>query len=203
MNFLKSYDYMDPMLILIQIPHLLYLKGILFESCGCLLLVCRDDIGFSEFTIYEMMKGYSVWTVRYHVDTDNFMTSLFEGWSIRSTVWSIILGKREEGSFLVINLSGKVVQYSLISKTLHEIYDCRSNQLDDNHDDDELLQHRVLIGEMEALGARGVAIDYLDCLKQTRAGETNKLAALTKVLVETQASIHEKEGHVTKMDLND
>ncbi|GJZ83554.1 hypothetical protein Tco_0648727 [Tanacetum coccineum] len=39
-----------------------------------------------------------------------------------------------------------VVQYNLISKTLHEIYDCGSNQLLDNHDDnddaddDELLQ---------------------------------------------------------------
>ncbi|GJV55958.1 hypothetical protein Tco_1456963 [Tanacetum coccineum] len=48
-------------------------------------------------------------------------------------------------SFLVIKLSGKVVQYNLISKTLHEIYDCGSNQLDDNDDDnddddDELLQ---------------------------------------------------------------
>ncbi|GJX95081.1 hypothetical protein Tco_0349667, partial [Tanacetum coccineum] len=50
--------------------------------------------------------------------------------------------------FLVIKLSGKVVQYNLISKTLHEIYDCGSNQVDDNHDDnddaddddDELLQ---------------------------------------------------------------
>ncbi|GKD30789.1 hypothetical protein Tco_1241567 [Tanacetum coccineum] len=39
-------------------------------------------------------------------------------------------------------------------------------------------KRRVLIGEMEALRARGV-------------------------LVETQAGIHEKEGHVAKMDLND
>ncbi|GKF18554.1 hypothetical protein Tco_0063472, partial [Tanacetum coccineum] len=64
--------------------------------------------------------------VRYRVDTDDFMTSLLEGWSIRSTVWSIVLGEREEDSFLVINLSGKVVKYNLIS-----------NQLDDNHDDDD------------------------------------------------------------------
>ncbi|GJW81198.1 hypothetical protein Tco_0145173 [Tanacetum coccineum] len=58
-------------------------------------------------------------------------------WPIRSTVRSIILGEREQDSFLVINLSGKVIQYNLISKTLHEIYDCGSNQLDDNHDDDD------------------------------------------------------------------
>ncbi|GJU64273.1 DNA-directed DNA polymerase [Tanacetum coccineum] len=65
------------------------------------------DFGSSEFTIYEMMIGCSMWTVR------------------------------EQDSFLVINLSGKVVQYNLFSKTLHEIYDCGSNQLDDNHDDND------------------------------------------------------------------
>ncbi|GJR02186.1 hypothetical protein Tco_0525170 [Tanacetum coccineum] len=83
----------------------------------------------------------SNWSL-YRVDTDNFMTLLPEGWSIRSTVWLIVLGKREEDSLLVINLFGKVVQYNLISKTLHDIFDYGSNQLDDNHndDDDELLQ---------------------------------------------------------------
>ncbi|GJX06690.1 hypothetical protein Tco_0194622 [Tanacetum coccineum] len=79
MNFLESYGYMDLILILIQIPHLLHLEGKLFELRGCLLLVCRDDIGSIEFTIYELMIGCSVWTVRYTVDTDDFMTPLPEG----------------------------------------------------------------------------------------------------------------------------
>ncbi|GKD24919.1 hypothetical protein Tco_1231133 [Tanacetum coccineum] len=144
MTFLKSYGYMDPMQILIQMSHLLHLEGKLFEWRGSLFLVCLDDFGSREFTIYEMTIGCSVWMVRYRVHTDDFMTPLPEGWSIRSNVWSIVLGEREQDSFLVIKLSGKVVQYNLISKTLHEIYDCGSNQLDDNHDDndddDELLQ---------------------------------------------------------------
>nr|GEW77534.1 hypothetical protein [Tanacetum cinerariifolium] len=141
MNFLKSYGYMDPILILIQIPHLLHLERKLFESRGCLLLVSRDDISSSEFTIYEMMIGCSVWIVMYRVDTNDFITPLPEGWSIWSTVWSVVLGERGEDSFLVINSYGKVVQCNLISKTLYEIYDCGSNQLDDNHDDDdEILQ---------------------------------------------------------------
>ncbi|GJT70134.1 hypothetical protein Tco_1029420 [Tanacetum coccineum] len=72
-----------------------------------------------------------------NVHTDDFMTPLPEGWSIRFNVWSIVLREREQDSFLVIKLSRKVVQYNLISKTLHEIYDCGSNQLDDNHDDDD------------------------------------------------------------------
>ncbi|GJW48991.1 hypothetical protein Tco_0080637 [Tanacetum coccineum] len=74
MTFLKSYGYMDPMQILIQM----------------------------EFTIYEMTIGYYVWMVRYRVHTDDFMTPLPE------VVW-----------------------------TLHEIYDCGSNQVDDNHDDND------------------------------------------------------------------
>ncbi|GKC99364.1 hypothetical protein Tco_1169639, partial [Tanacetum coccineum] len=124
-NFFESYGNMLPMIIGIQIPHMLHLKGKLFESRGCLVLVRRDYIGSREFTIYEMTKGCSVWSIKYIVDTDDFMTQLPEGWSIRS----IALGEREKDSFLVMNLSEKVVQYNLISKTLREIYDMGSNEV--------------------------------------------------------------------------
>ncbi|GJU88642.1 Clp protease regulatory subunit ClpX1, mitochondrial isoform X2, partial [Tanacetum coccineum] len=60
-----------------------------------------------EFTIYEMRKGCSVWSVRYLVNTGDFMNPLPEGWSIWSTVWSIVLGEREDDSCLVIKLSRK------------------------------------------------------------------------------------------------
>ncbi|GJS70915.1 hypothetical protein Tco_0703756 [Tanacetum coccineum] len=88
-----------------------------FRSFGLL----AYDFGSSEFTIYEMTIGCSVWMVRYRVYTDDFMTPIPEVFK-----W----------------VSDKVVEYNLISKTLHEIYDYGSNQLDDNHDDDddELLQ---------------------------------------------------------------
>ncbi|GJZ07229.1 hypothetical protein Tco_0541022, partial [Tanacetum coccineum] len=92
----------------------------------------------------EMMKGSSVWSVRYHVDTDDFMTPLLEGLSIRSTVWSIVLGEREDDSFLVINLSGKVVEYNLISKNLREMYDMGSNQLTDDYHDGFILPGFIL-----------------------------------------------------------
>nr|GEV43491.1 hypothetical protein [Tanacetum cinerariifolium] len=62
---------------------------------------------------------------------------------------------------------------------------------------------RVLIRKMKALGERGVAVDSLECLKQTRPRETAKLAALTDAMAQTLAGIHEKEGHVARMDLND
>ncbi|GKD53193.1 hypothetical protein Tco_1286580 [Tanacetum coccineum] len=112
---------------------MLHLEGKLFESRGCLLLIRRDYIGSSEFTIYKMWKGCSVWSIKYLVDTDDFMTPLPKGWSIRSTVWSIVLGEREYDSFLVINLFGKVVEYNLISKTLRHIYDMGSNQVADDY----------------------------------------------------------------------
>ncbi|GJU28855.1 hypothetical protein Tco_1172444 [Tanacetum coccineum] len=90
-NFLQSFvnGSYDPMLEQIDIPGILHIQGRLFESRGCLLLVYRDDIDSREFTIYEMMKGCSMWMVRYIVNTDEFMTPLRERWSIQSTIFDI------------------------------------------------------------------------------------------------------------------
>ncbi|GJR18700.1 hypothetical protein Tco_0967227 [Tanacetum coccineum] len=81
-NFLQSFGDSigsdNPMLVVIDILGILHLQGRLFKSRGCLLLVCRDNIGSRDFTIYEMMKGCSMWTVRYLVNTDDSMTSLPE-----------------------------------------------------------------------------------------------------------------------------
>ncbi|GJW07596.1 hypothetical protein Tco_1570019 [Tanacetum coccineum] len=102
---------MLPMIISIRIPHMLHLEGKFFESCGCLDLVRKDCIGSSEFTIYERRKGCSVWSIKYIVNTDDFMNPLLEGLSIRSIV----------------------VQYNLISKALHDIYDIGSNEVADDY----------------------------------------------------------------------
>ncbi|GJY10992.1 hypothetical protein Tco_0379177 [Tanacetum coccineum] len=76
----------DPVLILVEIPQMLHLEGNFFESRGCLLLVCRDEIGSRDLTIYETRKGCSVWLVRYHVNTGEIMNPLPGGWSIRLIV---------------------------------------------------------------------------------------------------------------------
>nr|GEY66119.1 hypothetical protein [Tanacetum cinerariifolium] len=112
---------------------MLHLEGKLFESLKCLVLVRGDCIGSSKFTIYQMRKGCSVRSSKYIVNTDDFMNPLPEGWSIRSIVWSIILGEREADSFIIINLYAKVVQYNLISKTLREIYYMGSNEIADDY----------------------------------------------------------------------
>nr|GFB60880.1 hypothetical protein [Tanacetum cinerariifolium] len=124
----------DTMLIQIDIHAILHLQRRLFESRGCLLLISRDDINSKDFTIYEMVKGCPVWTVRYVVNTDEFMTPLLDRWSICSTVWSISLGEREDDSFLVINISKKVIKYNIISKTISQIFNNGSNQMDDEYE---------------------------------------------------------------------
>ncbi|GJV63153.1 hypothetical protein Tco_1473981 [Tanacetum coccineum] len=136
-NILQSFDGScnDPILLLMEIPHMLHLQGKFFKTCRCMLLTCRYDIASIEFTIYEMMKGSSVWSVRHLVNTKELMNPLPEGWSIRTSVWSICLGEGENDSFLVINLSKKAVKYNLISKIINEIFDIGSHQMDD---DDEV-----------------------------------------------------------------
>nr|GEV35213.1 hypothetical protein [Tanacetum cinerariifolium] len=64
-----------------------------------------DDIDSKEFTIYEMVKGV--------------MCGQLE---------------REEDTFLVINISGKVVKYNIISKTISLIFDIVSNEMDDEYE---------------------------------------------------------------------
>nr|GEY15815.1 hypothetical protein [Tanacetum cinerariifolium] len=137
-NFLESFGgpSNDLILLLMELPHMLNLKGEFFESCGCLLLICRDDIGSTKFTIYEMMKESSVCSVRYVVNIEQSMNPLPEGWSIRTSVWSICLGEGEADAFVVLNLSGKVVKYNLISKTNTDVFDIGSNQMDDDDDDE-------------------------------------------------------------------
>ncbi|GJZ31352.1 hypothetical protein Tco_0576399 [Tanacetum coccineum] len=124
---------MLPMIISIRIPQMLHTEGKLFESRGCLVLVRRDYIGSNDFTIHEMGKGCSVWSIKCSVNTNDFMNPLPKGWLFRSILWSIVLGEREEDSFLVINLSAKVVQYNIISKTLREICDMGSNKVADDY----------------------------------------------------------------------
>ncbi|GJW22979.1 hypothetical protein Tco_0033601 [Tanacetum coccineum] len=55
--YIKDHDH--PILTTIQIHQGLH------RSRGCLLAVDRDYIGSREFTIYEMRKGCSVWSVRF------------------------------------------------------------------------------------------------------------------------------------------
>ncbi|GKA71457.1 hypothetical protein Tco_0777596 [Tanacetum coccineum] len=89
----------------------------LFESCGCLLLLGKDFAHTRKLTIYEMRNGYSEWSLKYIINIDDIPTCGVTNLD----VWCIVLGEREEDSFMVINFSGKIVQYRIMLKTLHTL----------------------------------------------------------------------------------
>ncbi|GJU79068.1 hypothetical protein Tco_1276138 [Tanacetum coccineum] len=122
-------DHDHPILTTIEIPHGLHKRMNFLKSFSG----NSDDPILKLMEIPHMLQLEGTF-FEYLVNTKDFMNPLPEGWSIRSNVWSIGLGEREESSFLVINLSGKVVKYNLISKTINEIFDIGSNQMDDNDD---------------------------------------------------------------------
>ncbi|GJU79070.1 reverse transcriptase domain-containing protein [Tanacetum coccineum] len=122
-------DHDHPILTTIEIPHGLHKRMNFLKSFSD----NSDDPILILMEIPHMLQLEGTF-FEYLVNTKDFMNPLPEGWPIRSNVWSIGLGEREEDSFLVINLSGKVVKYNLISKTINEIFDIGSNQMDDDDD---------------------------------------------------------------------
>nr|GEZ12770.1 hypothetical protein [Tanacetum cinerariifolium] len=93
----------------------------LFESCGCLLLLGKDYAHTRKFTIYEMRNGYLEWSLKYIVNIDDIPTCVSN-----IVVWCIVLGEREEDSFMVITLPGKIVQYRILLKTLNTLCEYRT-----------------------------------------------------------------------------
>ncbi|GJT47385.1 hypothetical protein Tco_0956100 [Tanacetum coccineum] len=132
-------DHDHPIITTIEIPHGLHRGRNFLASFGGLgpcFLVCNMILALKSYYL-RMIKGCSVWSVRYLVNTEKLMNLLPKGWLIQSTIWSIGLGEREDDVFLVINLSEHVVKYNLISKTINEIFDIGSNQMNDDDDDDD------------------------------------------------------------------
>nr|GEX62449.1 hypothetical protein [Tanacetum cinerariifolium] len=98
----------------------------LFVSRGFLLLVGEHDGHFHNrhFTIYEKGNVYSEWSVKYTVNLNDIIPDMF---SRREKIFGIVLGEREEDSFLVWLLGRKVVQHKIVSKTLNTISDLGPN----------------------------------------------------------------------------
>ncbi|GKD76764.1 hypothetical protein Tco_1339385 [Tanacetum coccineum] len=66
-----------------------------------------------------------------------------------------------------------------------------------------LAKLHVMNFEMEAMDDHLVVFDSLECLKESKQIENNKLKALLDILVQTKDAIRLKEGHVDIMDLSD
>lgn len=98
-----------------------------FTSHGSLLLLCKDYHHSPHLNIYEMKNEYSKWSVKYFVNVHDMMRP-YPTWRLPTdwgcdNILSILLGEREEDSFMVIELSGKVLRYKFVSETVSKLLD--------------------------------------------------------------------------------
>jgi hypothetical protein len=69
-----------------------------------------------------MRNGSSGWSLRYEVDVDDFAIfprslRLNRCW-VRKIVWWIVLGEKEEDSYMVIRFDRRVVKYKMALKSI-------------------------------------------------------------------------------------
>ncbi|GKC19265.1 hypothetical protein Tco_1021415 [Tanacetum coccineum] len=84
--------------------------------------------------LFEEVECGSYYSIYYFFGADEACYFQVQEDGYRGVVFHIVgVGEREDDSFLIINLSAKVVQYNLISKTLPEIYDMGSNAIADDY----------------------------------------------------------------------
>ncbi|XP_076945988.1 F-box protein At5g07610-like [Bidens hawaiensis] len=102
----------------------------LFESRGCLLVICSQNYP-QHLNIYEMIKWDSGWSMKYIVYLSEIMTPFPNTWS-KSSKWfcsrarCIVIGDNDEDSFLVMEMCGNIVRYSIGLRTLLKIYELDS-----------------------------------------------------------------------------
>lgn len=101
----------------------------LVESRDCLLFIDVPSLSI-EFDVYEMNRDYSGWLVKYHVDLNQVMkkypeTSLMSyfGPGQSFVIHCLVLGEKEENSFLVLEVCGKAIRYNIALKTCEELCD--------------------------------------------------------------------------------
>nr|GEX78405.1 SGNH hydrolase-type esterase domain-containing protein [Tanacetum cinerariifolium] len=80
-----------------------------------LLLLCMDKADSRHMTTFEMRNGYSEWLVKYISNLDDIMIPApsISMWKINHRIWSIILGERDEDSFMIIDVLILTVSASL------------------------------------------------------------------------------------------
>ncbi|GKA65675.1 hypothetical protein Tco_0765382 [Tanacetum coccineum] len=84
-----------------------------------------------------MKNGNSEWSVKYFVNLDDMMRP-FPTWRMPLDwdcyhILSIFLGEGEEESFMVFELSGKVLQYKFVSETVSKLLDLGKGVHRDDH----------------------------------------------------------------------
>ncbi|KAK6145651.1 hypothetical protein DH2020_022471 [Rehmannia glutinosa] len=89
------------------------------ESCGYLHYIDVYRYQF-KFNVYEMRSDYSEWYFMYIVDLSNVVSSFVHPFM---TVCTLVRGEKEDDSFLVFEMMGKMVRYNFFDKTRETIHD--------------------------------------------------------------------------------
>ncbi|XP_076906679.1 F-box protein At5g07610-like [Bidens hawaiensis] len=95
----------------------------LFESRGRLLLL---RISCGKMIVYKMSKWYLGWSIKYNVKLDGLMKQFPGRWFCAIHVRCVMIGKKDEDSFLVMEICGKIVQYNIVLNTLCKLCDLES-----------------------------------------------------------------------------
>ncbi|XP_071712694.1 F-box protein At5g07610-like [Rutidosis leptorrhynchoides] len=101
------------------------LDEFLAESSDGMLLVVRC-CRFRRLNVYEIKKDYSDWSIKYHVDLEEVIRvypSMMTRLGLHFVVQCLVLGVREEDSFIVLELPGKLIQYKFVLNTISQLYD--------------------------------------------------------------------------------
>ncbi|KAJ7974833.1 putative F-box family protein [Quillaja saponaria] len=101
------------------------------ESRDHLHLIEIYDFQNLEFNVYEIERDYSGWFVKYHVDLgavpiafpEMKTTTSSDLHCYRFSILSVVRGQRDENSYLVLSIPGKVVRYNFQDKTFHKLCD--------------------------------------------------------------------------------
>ncbi|XP_071734350.1 F-box protein At5g07610-like [Rutidosis leptorrhynchoides] len=109
--------------------------GYMYESRGRLLVVeiphPPDNV---RYKIHELKKDYSGWIMKYRVDLEQVSRSFPEIISttyraadgsgfFHYTLLSLVLGEKDEDSFLVLQIPKKAIRFNIVSRTCHKLLD--------------------------------------------------------------------------------
>ncbi|KAL4586083.1 hypothetical protein LXL04_010714 [Taraxacum kok-saghyz] len=102
----------------------------IFSSQDQLLLVEFELLSLhSKFKIHELKRDYSTWSVKYHVDLEQIGGSFPEimnphlAFHFEFVVLSLVLGEKEDDSFLVLKAHGKALRFNVVTKTFQKLHD--------------------------------------------------------------------------------
>lgn len=104
------------------------------ESCNCLHMIGIYGPQI-QFNVYELKKQYSEWFVKYRVDLPevaNAFPALIRVSNPEINCYSsIIRGEKENDTFLVLRIPGRIIRYHLLTRTFEKLCDIKGGDKED------------------------------------------------------------------------